>query len=60
MSDNITISKSQWDEYRNIQMSGEFNMYDPDAREMTTLSTNEWIHIMKNYSKLKEQFEGGE
>ena len=60
MSDNITINKSQWDEYRNIQMSGEFNMYDPDAIELTTLSTNEWIHIMTNYSELKKQFEGGE
>ena len=60
MSDNITINKSQWDEYRNIQMSGEFNMYDPDAIELTTLSTDEWIHIMTNYTKLKEKFEGGE
>ena len=53
------INKDKWDEYRDVQDSGEFNMYDPNARAMTDLSRAEWIHIMTNYSELKEKFEGG-
>ena len=59
MSDTININEEQWNEYRDVQDSGEFNMYDPNARAMTDLSRAEWIHIMKNYSELKEKFEGG-
>ena len=58
MSDAINIKASQWSEYRAIQDSGMFNMYDPRARGMTDLSKPEWIHIMNNYSELKEKFEG--
>ena len=60
MGDTINISASQWNEYRAIQDSGMFNMFDSRARGMTDLSKPEWIHIMKNYSELKEKFEGGE
>ena len=60
MSDTININEEQWNEYRDVQDSGEFNMYDPRAREMTSLSRSEWIYILKNYSELKEKYEGGE
>ena len=60
MSDAININEDQWDEYRDIQDSGLYNMFDPNARAMTSLSKSEWIYILKNYSELKEQFEGGE
>ena len=58
--DKMEISKDQWTEYRGIQDSGMFNMFDPQAISMTDLSKNEWLHIMKNYSELKEKYEGGE
>ena len=54
----MEISRDQWIEYRSIQDSGMFNMFDPQARMMTDLSKNEWLHIMKNYSELKEKYEG--
>ena len=54
----MEITKEQWDEYRDVQDSGAYNMYDPNARAMTDLSKQEWIHIMKNYSELKTKHEG--
>ena len=54
----MEITKEQYKEYRDIQDSGMFNMYDPQAREMTTLTKTQWVHIISNYSELKEQFEG--
>tara|TARA_Y100001938_G_scaffold45566_1_gene63340 strand:+ start:567 stop:749 length:183 start_codon:yes stop_codon:yes gene_type:complete len=60
MSDAVTINKYKFSQYRDIQDSGMFNMYDPRAREMTSLSRSEWIYILKNYSELKEKYEGGE
>jgi len=54
----MEITKEQWDEYRCVQDSGAYNMYDPNARAMTDLSKQEWIHIMKNYSELKTKHEG--
>ena len=59
MSETVKINKNQWEEYRDVQDSGQFNMFDPRARAMTSLSKNEWIHIISNYSDLKEKFEGG-
>ena len=56
----MEISKEQFQEYRNIQDSGMFNMFDPNARACTDLTKNEWIHILKHYSELKEQYEGGD
>ena len=29
-------------------------MFDPRAREMTTLSKDEWVTIMREYEKLSE------
>ena len=55
----MKVSKEQFKEYREVQDSGAFNMFTPQAREMTTLSKNEWIYILKNYSELKAEYEGG-
>lgn len=60
MSNKETINKAEWEEYRFVQDSGLYNMYDPNARAMTTLSRSKWLHIMKNYSELKTKYEGGD
>ena len=54
----MEITKEQWDEYRDVQDSGLYNMFDPIARAMTELSKQEWIHIMENYSELETKYEG--
>ena len=56
----IDITKEKFDKYVKIQKDGKYNMFDPRAREMTSLSRSEWIYILKNYSELKEKYEGGE
>ena len=45
----IDITKEKFDEYVTVQKSGMFNMFDPKAREMTTLSKEEWVTIMQEY-----------
>ena len=51
---SIDITKSKFDEYKTVQKSGMFNMFDPKAREMTSLTKDEWVTIMREYKKLNE------
>jgi len=51
---SVQITKEKFDEYKKVQMSGEFNMFDPQARAMTTLTKEEWTTIMQEYKKLDE------
>ena len=57
MSD-INVSKEEWDEYRDVQDSGMFNMFEPRAREMTSLSKQKWLHIISNYDELSNKYKG--
>ena len=50
----IDITKEKFDEYVKVQRSGMFNMFDPQARAMTTLTKEEWTTIMQEYKKLDE------
>ena len=52
----MTITKEQFKEYKDVQESGDYNMFDPRAREMTDLSREQWIEIIKNYSKLLNKY----
>ena len=53
------ITESEWNEYRSIQKGGLYNMFDPKAREHTTLNKEQWFFIIKNYGMLKKEYEGG-
>ena len=46
------ISEHQFNEYLNVQNTGLFNMLEPKARKYTSLSSEEWSYIMKNYEHL--------
>ena len=52
------INKEQFQEYRDIQDSGMFNMFSPDARAMTSLTKEQWLYVLKNYSELRTKYEG--
>ena len=54
----MEITKEQFQQYRNIQDSGMYNMYDPNARACTDLTKNEWISILKNYDELSDKYKG--
>jgi len=51
---SVQITKEDFLEYKRVQMSGMFNMFDPRAREMTSLSKDQWLRIIKEYNKLDE------
>ena len=52
-----TITKVQFAQYRAIQDLGAYNMFDPRAREMTSLSREQWIEIIENYEELIGRYE---
>ena len=54
----VIVSKDEFQEYRDVQDSGLVNMFTPQAREMTTLSKPQWLHILKHYNELKTKYEG--
>ena len=55
---SVQITEEDFKEYKRVQQSGMFNMFDPRAREMTSLSKDQWITIIKNYSELKNKYIG--
>ena len=50
----VQITKDKFQEYKRVQESGAYNMFDPRAREMTELSKAEWVTIMREYEKLNK------
>tara|TARA_R100000908_G_C3709353_1_gene116572 strand:- start:401 stop:616 length:216 start_codon:yes stop_codon:yes gene_type:complete len=52
----IEITQEDFLEYKKVQESGMFNMFDPQAREMTNLSKEQWSKIMQDYKKLNESW----
>jgi len=51
---SVQITKDKFQEYKRVQESGAYNMFDPRAREMTELSKAEWVTIMREYEKLNK------
>ena len=52
------IKKRDFQEFERVRKSGAYNMLDPRAIEMTSLSRDTWVGIMKNYRALMEKFPG--
>jgi hypothetical protein len=52
----MEITKEQFNEYKEVQEMGAYNMFDSRARELTKLSKSEWIYIMKNYEELDKLY----
>jgi|TARA_R110000823_G_C15831595_1_gene490313 hypothetical protein len=51
---SIDITEEKFNEYKEIQMDSSYNMFDPRARQLTSLSEDEWETIMKDYTKLND------
>ena len=45
----VQVTKEDFLQYKRVQESGEFNMFDPSARMMTNLSREQWVTIMRDY-----------
>jgi len=54
--------KEKFEAYLQVQEIGAYNMFDPRARDLaqefceTYISKEDWIYIINNYKKLKEEY----
>ena len=46
---------SNWRAYERVRLGGRFNMFDPRARTLTTMSRDEWVFCMEHYEALRAQ-----
>ena len=46
------IKRKDFRAYQEVQMDGQYNMYDPIARQQAGLDKSTWINIMKNFEAL--------
>ena len=44
---------ANWMIYEEVRLSGDYNMFDQRAREMTGLDKEEYYFVMDNYTELK-------
>ena len=50
------ITKEMFEEYKDIQTSGEYNMLSPQARNMSSMDKRQWYAIIKNYDELERKY----
>ena len=50
------ITREMFEEYKDIQASGEYNMLSPQAREMSSMDKRQWYAIIKNYDELEKKY----
>lgn len=50
------ITKEMFEEYKNIQASGNHNMLSSQAREMSSIDKRQWFAIIKNYNQLEDKY----
>ena len=56
----MEITAEEFNEYLAVQDSGMFNMFDPRAREMSSLDKRQWLYALENYDELSLIYEGEE
>ena len=54
------VTKGQFLQYKAVQESGDYNMFDPRAKEASGLDDKTYIEIIRNYGELEEKYEGSE
>ena len=50
------ISLDDFLAYRDVQMMGNYNMFDPNARLATGLERNIYVGIISNYQALADKY----
>ena len=55
MSD-VVLTRKAFRAYAEVRKSGLYNMFDPRAIEMTHLSQEQWVEIMKQYTALENKY----
>ena len=52
------ITEEEFKEFKRVQLSGMYNMFDPEAIRESGLDKDKYLNIMKNYSELDEKYSG--
>jgi len=52
----VTVSKDDFNSFLDVRNSGDYNMYDPNARAEAGLSKETWLAIMKNFDELVKEY----
>ena len=52
----LQITENMFNQFLKVQRGGQYNMFDPRAREMTHLSKEQWGEIMKQYADLENKY----
>lgn len=52
----MEITKEQFEKYLKVQASGKYNMFDPQARQMSGLDNDTYSQIITQYSTLMVQY----
>ena len=56
MCEKCIVSKSNFEQFVEVQRTGLYNMLGPQARALTSLTRNQWIYIVSNYDKLEKKY----
>ena len=54
----METTKEQFNEYKEVQEMGAYNMFDPKAREVAGLSKDKWFEIIRQYNQLYNKHKG--
>ena len=52
----VEITQKEFNAYVNVQMSGAYNMFDPNARIAAGRTKHQFMAIMENYDELEEKY----
>lgn len=50
------ITKAQFNAYRRVQKSGNYNMFSPEAMISSGLDKGTYLQIMEDYDKLEQKY----
>ena len=53
---SVKVSKEEFQRYVDVQKSGEYNMFSPQAREATGLTKEKFLHIISHYEELSKEY----
>ena len=56
----VELTRKDFRAFAEVRKSGLYNMFDPKAREMTHLSKEQWVEIMKQYAELENKYKESE
>lgn len=54
--EEVTVTKGQFESFKNLQKQGVCNMVSPEVRTLVGLTKEQHYYILNNYSELEEKY----